>query len=231
VRLKAAITGDLREVVGKEMAAAGKAIRAGLREAGNGMKKDYNAEMRRAGLGKLARVWRVRVYRGKRGPMDAFGIVYPNGGERTREAIWAYEHGATIRAKNAKYLLIPTSFNRQRGRRGGKVIYTPDQLKDSFVQQSKDGTLMLFARVQRAQMKQKGIVRNRAFVNSHMLGGGRVKRSEEILRYGSVPMFVLVPQVQVQKRLRLSSITARWQRRAPELILKHWEAQSGGKSS
>lgn len=227
MRIGAAIKGDLRKQVSKEWREAGRAIRKGLREAGKGLQADLRKDAEVAGLGKLARAWRVRVYGGKRGPWESAALVYPKGGERTRGALWAFEHGATIRATNSRYLLIPTGFNRKGGRRGGRVLYQPSELTDSFVQRTKNGHLLLFARVGHAQTKVKGRVRDRAYVNERLLGSGRVRRTKEILKAGAVPMFVLVPQIRVTKRLNMAAIVRRWEARLPSLVVKHWRDGNG----
>jgi hypothetical protein len=224
MRLTAAIKGDLRKQVANEWRVAGRAIRKGLREAGKGLQADLKRDAKGAGLGKLGNVWKVRVYQGRGGPTDSFAFVYPKGGERTRGAIWALDTGTTVRAKNGRYLTIPTNFNRKGGKRGGKVIYAIDQLHDTFVQKTREGHLLLFARVGRAQIKnaKTGRVQDRAFVNSQLLGSGRIKRTQEILKYGAVPMFILVPQVRISKRTNIDAMVSRWQARLPELIVKHW---------
>ncbi len=227
MRLEAALTGDLRKHIGKEWRKAGRAIRSGLREAANGIKADLRADAEAADLGRLAKVWRVRVYGGKRGPWESSALIFPKGGERTRGALWAFEHGATIRSTNARYLLVPTAFNRKGGRRGGKVLYKADELKDTFVQRSKGGNLLMFARVAKAQQKVKGRVRDRAYVGDRLLGGGRVKRTEKILQAGAVPMFVLVPQIRVTKRLNRAGIVRKWELRVPALIIKRWNEDDG----
>lgn len=227
MRLAAAISGDLRKQVSKEWREAGKAIRSGLREAGKGLQADLKRDANAAGLGKLAKVWRVRVYGGRRGPWESSALVYPKGGERTRGALWAFEHGATIRAERGRYLLVPTNFNRKGGRRGGRVLYQPDELKDSFVKKTRGGHLLMFARVAHAQAKVRGSVRDRAYVNERLLGSGRVKRTREILKAGAVPMFILVPQIRVTKRLNIAGLARRWEAKLPALILKHWGEANG----
>ncbi|MDJ0685396.1 MAG: DUF6441 family protein [Alphaproteobacteria bacterium] len=227
MRLGAAVMGDLRKQVAAEWRAAGRAIRAGLRESGRGLQADLRKDGERAGLGKLARVWRVRVYGGRRGPWESSALIYPKGGERTRSALAAFEEGGVIRAKSGRYLAIPTLFNRKGGRRGGRVLYQPSEMTDSFVQRSKRGRLLVFARVGRAQAMVRGRVRDRAFVNSSLLGSGRVRRTREILNAGVVPMFVLLRQVRVRKRLNRADIVRRWRSRAPAVIVKHWRERDG----
>ena len=227
MRLDLHVVGDIRRILNEDWKAGRKAIRSGIRDTSRGLRDDLRADGAAAGLGKLARVWRTRLYRGRGGAWDSVGFVYPKGGERTRGALWALEYGAIIRPKNARYLLIPTQFNRKRGRRGGKVLYRPEELQDSFVQKSKGGSLLLFARVGHAQTRSNGRVRDRAFVNSQMLGSGRAKRTRDILGYGVVPMFVLVPQVTIRKRLNIRQLTEKWEAKLGYFILRNWDKDNG----
>lgn len=227
MRLGAALQGDLRRIVAAEWRAGGKAIRGGLRDAAVGLRGDLRRDAENAGLDRLGKVWRHKVYGGRGGPWDAAAIVYPKGGERTRGAIYAYEHGATIRARKGRYLLIPTGFNLSGGRRGQRVLYRPEELENSFVRRSRNGNLFLWVRVQHAQRLRKGRVQDLAYVNTHLLGSGRVRRSRDILERGAVPMFLLLPRVTVQKKLNIAWMTERWRRRLPYLIVRKWNRQGG----
>lgn len=227
MRLQAAITGDLRKVVANQWRRGGAAIRAGLREAGKGLQADLRADASSAGLGRLSKVWRMRTYRGRQGPWESSVLVYPKGGERTRGALAALEHGATIRAKQKRFLAIPTNFNRRGGRRGGKVLFQPGELQGAFTKKSSNGNLLLFAPVRQAGKRlASGNVRKLAFVETQLLGSGRVKRTEKILQARAVPMFVLVPQVRIRKRLNIRGTAEKWRGQVGLLIVKHWRRQN-----
>ena len=226
MRLQAAISGDLRKIVEQELRSAQAAVVSGLREAGKGLRDELKAHTADADLGGLGRAWTVRVYRG-RSALSAAALIYPKG-RAAREALWAFEHGATIRPVNGRYLAIPTQFNRRRGRRGGRVIYRPEELQDTFVARGPGGDLLLFARLQHAQRKVNGSVRDLAAVNSHVLGSGRKKRTAKLLGYGVVPMFILKPQVRLSKRLDVAGIARKWESRTADIILKRWKRAGGG---
>ncbi|CUW39677.1 conserved protein of unknown function [Magnetospirillum sp. XM-1] len=225
MRLGAAILGSLPAIVREEMNAAERAAQAALREAGTGLRDDLRQHVADAGLGKLSRAWAVRVYRGS-SPLSGAAFVYVKG-RSAAKAMWAFENGAIIRATHGRYLAIPTGFNMRGGRRGGKMIYRPQDLRDTFVQRSKKGNLLLFARVAHAQRQVKGRVRDLAFVEKQMLGSGRVRRTEAILQAGAVPMFLLVPQITIKKRLNVGRVVPFWEDRLPELLVQHWEAANG----
>lgn len=221
MRLEAAIFGDLEKIVAEEMKKAETAVVAGLREAGEGLRDDLAVHTASADLGRLARTWRFRVFRG-RGALSAAALVFPRG-KSPRRALWAFEHGAVIRAVNRKFLAIPTQFNRQGGRRGGKVLYRPEELQETFVARSKAGHLLLFARVREAARRTgSGRVKRLAAVEGKILGSGRRKRTEAILDHGAVPMFILKSTVTIRKRIDVDSIVRGWRERLPEIIVRHW---------
>lgn len=193
--LSIAIRGDLRKQLRAEARLMRRAMTAALREAGTDLRDDLRADTSR-GLGrKVGRKWRSRFYGRGRRTADMAALVYPNGGDRLRQMIDAAEHGATIRAVNGTYLAIPTNFNRAGGRKGGKVLFQPGELQESFVQRSRSGTLIIFAPVRQAQRQRKGRVQDLAFANGKLLGSGRRKATTAALAARAVPMFILKKSV------------------------------------
>lgn len=191
-----------------------KAARQAVRVETRRLRDEMRAEIVRGGLGRrLPRSIRSKVYVNERG---AAGVVSTT----AWHILETFEKGLTIRpTSGTRYLAIPTGFNRRRGQRGGRTIYQPHELQDKFVRRSRDGSLILFARVQRAQRKTRsGRVWDQAYVESHRLGSGRKKRSERILGYGVVPMFVLKPSVRIRKRIDLERLERQAFGRLPETI-------------
>ena len=233
MRLSAALVGDLREEMRDEVRNLAPPLRRALRAAGDELKVDLRAHTEDAGLGKLGRTWRHRHFRGRPNPFDMASFVFP-AGRSARRALAAFDQGVEIRPKNAKYLAIPTQFNRKTGRRGGRVLVKPDEIKDGFVRRSKKGTLILFARVSEASAKSRGRVRRRAFVNTtqsgtgaaKLLGSGRVRRSEAILEAGAVPMFVLVPKVNLRKRIDIDRIAEKALNALPARVVREMEIEN-----
>lgn len=227
MRLGAAIVGDLRKMMATEAKRVGDAVDAAVRETTNALRDDWAGNINEAGLGKLSKSVRRKIYRNGNDPLSTAGYVYISGAS-ARKAVEAFEFGAIVRPTGGRYLAIPTHFNRKGGRNGGKVLYRPDQIPGGFVRRTADGSLMLFAKVAKAQRKRNGVVRDLAFVNTQMLGSGRVRRTEEILKYGAVPMFLLVPQVRITKRLTLMAMRDRRLGELPGAILRHMEKLDHG---
>lgn len=225
MRIAAAIQGDLERIMKAEVRGAERAVTKALREGGRGLRDDLRRHTKDADLGKLARAWAVRTYRNK-GPLTAASFVYPKG-RAARRQLAAFDQGVTIRPTRGRYLAIPTQYNRRYGLRGGPVIYQPDELTGAFVIRSKEGHLLLMAKVGRAQVRSRGKVRDRAYINSHLLGSGRAKRTANILKHGAVPMFILKPQVRIEKRIDIGTIADSWADRTARLVVSHWNAEDG----
>lgn len=187
------------------------AIVAGTREGTEALKKSLRADAKAAGLGRLANTWQSKFYRND--GFDAAGLVYSKAPKPMR----AFAEGAVIKANGAKYLAIPTNFNRARGRRRARaekgrgqwanVLISPEEMvrnkRFTFTRPRKDGPgLIWFIQVTKAQAKTRRGIKTTAYAGGQfLLGSGRRARTEPILEAGAVPMFVLVPQVTIKKRI------------------------------
>lgn len=207
MRLDAALTGDLRALLQAEADAIRTAEKQALRTVAKTSLQKVRAATKTAGLGKLAKRWRSAVYTRKSGTTVA--VLYGKG-ERSRQIIAAFEEGATIRPTTGKYLAIPTQWNRKGGRRNGKALYQPNEIQGAFVRRNDAGHLLMFAPIQAASRRVKGKVRSQAYVNSHLLGSGRVKRTAEIMKYGAVPMFTLVEQIRISKKTNIQGMASKF---------------------
>lgn len=208
----------------QERAAAFRAFRATGKEVGKGLRDDLRKHTRSKGLGKFASRWTFRVNR-PRHPMDMSVAVFPRS-KATRTIIDAFDTGGIIRAKGGRFLAIPTPQNR----RGKKIRIPLHELKDSFVQPLKGGPgYVVFGRVRRAQRRdKKGRIRDLAFTESSLLAGGQIRASKKLLEAGGIPLFVLKPQVRMQKRLDIRSVVDPWRGRIAETLVRHWEVESRG---
>lgn len=232
MRLEAALKGDLIDLLKQERAAAFRAFRATGKEVGKGLRDDLKKHTRAKGLGKFANRWTFRVNR-PRHPMGMSVAVFPRS-RATRAIIDAFDTGGIVRAGNAgngkakgrRFLAIPTPQNR----RGKKVRFELKDLKDTFVQPLKDGSegYVVFARVRHAQRRDKrGRVRDMAFTaDQALLAGGQVRASKKLLAAGGVPLFVLKPQVRMQKRLDIKSVVAPWPGRIAGILVRNWEVEA-----
>jgi len=243
MRVEAVVEGNLKEIVRGQMRAAKKAAAVGIRKAAKGLHKEVKAHVRGAGFKGLARPWRAKHFRKGRTAFDVASLVYVRADEGVRHAVWALEHGDTMRAKNGRFLVIPTGFNKPKGQRKSKERYliSPAEMvamkKWTYTKKTSDGQgLVWFLRVTEAAKKTRsGRVQRLAFAGGMALGGrnrgdvgsGRGRRVGKILKEGAVPMFILLPQVRVQKQLNIQRIADRWQPRAVDYVLQEWERLDG----
>ncbi len=231
MRIQIGVTAYLQGLLDSEPAAARRAVADAVREAGQAVRTEVKAHTKAAGLGRLGNAWRAKFFRNR--GLDAASVVFPLG-KSARAALAAYETGAIVRPRGGgRYLAIPTGFNRKGGRRAGPPLVTPEQM-------TRAGRAMTFAldaggrvklwciRVLRAQRRVGSARRIRDIATAggfHVVGSGRVRRTKEILERGFVPLFVLVPQVTIRKRLDVRGLARRWEKRLAELVAEHWERE------
>ena len=208
------IVGDLRRHYRDEARGLKRDAYMAVAEAGAWLKAELRGQIDSARLGRrLARTWQLRVYRNRD---DSAALVY----SRAPNIVRAFELGATIRARSGRYLAIPTGFNRKGGRRGAAVLVTPRQMLvpgASFATRAKGGALLWWYRIERAsrlrQTTRRGHARfHRTGVTDAFIEGHRMRdrrRRELAVGYGAVPMFILVRQIKLRKRLDIASAAAR----------------------
>ena len=211
MRLEAAITGDLNRFMKQQVQAAEKAVTEGVLEATIGLKADLRAQVSKAGLGgKLARTWQHKRYPGSGYSIRTAGLVY----SKAPVIIRAFNEGALIKSANGLFLAIPTEAAPRRGV-GGKRINP-----SNFPEHSLGKLRFVYRKSAPSLLVVDGL---RAGMGKR---GGFRKASASALRTGrglaTVVMFILLPQVQLKKRLDIEAARNRWLPQLPNLILKHW---------
>jgi len=121
VRIVAALEGDLEKHMADESEGAKEAVTGAVREAGEGLKRDWRGQVTAARLGqRLANTIRSQHYPKGRKSISAAALVY----SRAPKLIDAFDRGVTIRARNGLWLAIPTP---AAGRARGGTRITPGQ--------------------------------------------------------------------------------------------------------
>jgi hypothetical protein len=204
VKLKLDITPDLARIMAAEIAAGERAVTAALREAGNGLKTAWRGQITRAGLGqRLANTIRSELYPKGKASLNAAALVW----SKAPQIISAHDAGALIRSRNGFWLAIPTPAA-GRSARGDRV--TPGDwerrngLRLRFVFRRTGPSLL----VAEARLNTRG----RAVASRSRTGRG----------VATVPIFLLVPQVKLPKRLDLAREAERAQDAVPGLIVANW---------
>lgn len=214
MRLAAAIEGRLSELLAADLAAAERAVTAGLREASDGLKAELRGQITGAGLGeRLARTWRSEVYPKGGRSLRAAGLVW----SKAPGIVGLYEEGAVIRSRHGLFLAIPTPAAGRYGDGGQKI--TPGGWE------RRTGLILRFVYRRRGLSL---LVANNARLSKRGLAtANRGRRGEagftRLAGRTTVPVFILVPQVRVKKRLDVAGAGRAWQGRLPHLILRHWK--------
>jgi hypothetical protein len=198
MRLMAALSGELNQMLADEVRIAEQAVTQSIREATEGLKTELRNQITGAGLGqRLANTWRGEVYPKGQMSIKAAGLVY----SRAPEVVGAHDRGATIRSKDGFWLAIPLPAA-GKGPRGKRM--TPglwEKLRGQrlrFIYRRGKPSLLV-AENQRACQGQRGGF-SAASQQSQATGRGLV----------TVPMFLLVPQVPLKKKFDIDSASRRW---------------------
>lgn len=218
MRLTAALQGDLRQLLAAELKEAERAVTTGVRRATDGLKADLRAQVTDAGLGeRLARSWRSEVYPRAGTSLTPAGLVW----SKAPRIVRAFAFGALIRSRNGLFLAIPTE---AAGRVGdGRKRITPGGWE------RRTGLRLRF-------VHRRGAPSLLVADNVRLTGRGRAVRNEgrrgeagftRLAGRTTVPIFVLVPQVTLKKRLDIEEAARKWARQLPGLIEADWSDRAG----
>ncbi len=205
MKLLADIQGDIRAMMQAEVEAAERAVTAGVSEAASGLQTDWRAQITGAALGKgLANSIRKKLYPATGASIRAAAVIYSN----ASKVVDAFDRGALIRAKNGFWLAIPTAAAGKKGvgnnriTPGGWEQRTGQRLR--FVFRRGQPSLL----VAETRLNSKG----RAVASKSKTGRG----------LATVPIFLLVPQAKLPKRLSLEGPAREAESKLPGLIVTHW---------
>ena len=204
MKLQLDITPDLAAMMAAEIRAGERAVTTATHEAGNNVKSAWRAQITGAGLGqRLARTIRSEQFPKGRPSLSAAAVVW----SRAPVIIGAHDSGPLIRSRNGFWLAIPTPAA-GKSTRGGRI--TPGEwerrsgLRLRFVYRRTGPSLL----VAEGRLNARG----RAVASRSKTGRGVT----------TVPIFLLMPQVQLRKRLDLARDAARAQDALPGAIVANW---------
>ena len=207
MRLKLDIRPDIAALMQAEIAAGEKAVSAAMRAAGTELKSDWGAQITGAGLGRrLANSIRSQTFPKTGGSLNAAALVW----SKAPEIIATHDTGPLIRSKNGFWLAIPLPAA-GKSTRGGRI--TPGEwerrtgLRLRFIYRRRAPSLL----VAEGRLNTKG----QAVVSRSKTGRGKV----------TAPIFLLVPQVKLRKRLDLARDAERAVDGVPSLIVANWGGQ------
>jgi hypothetical protein len=208
MRLTAAITGNLKEIMAQEIKSAEKAVSQGIQQATDGLKTELRGQITGAGLGdRLSKSWRSQIYPKGGMSVNAAGFVY----NKAPEIISAFDKGVTIRSKNGRFLAIPTQYVI---RRNNKKM-TPADFEQA-------GIPLRYIPPQGS--RRVGLL---VVDNFRITSKGKAKAaSNRALKTGrglaTVVMFILVPEARLKKRFDIDSVAKKWIDKLPSLVIASW---------
>lgn len=205
MKLGVKTTPSLSAVLQQEVRAGERAVSAAFRQASVQLKNNWRGQITRAGLGrKLASSIRSAAYPDREPSMNAAALVW----SRAPKIVGAHERGAMIRSRGNFFLAIPTDAA-GKGRFGRKLSPAEWErrsgLKLRFVYRANRPSLL----VAEARLSARG----RALMS----------RSKTGRNVATVPIFVLLPQVKLRKRLDLARDAEQVARSIPRLITQNWK--------
>jgi len=205
MKLKIAFDPDLVGMLRDEIKAGEHAVTAAMKAAGGELKQAWREQITSAGLGhRLPRTIRNRTYPKGKDSIDAAAFVWSN----APEILNAHDRGALIRSKHGFYLAIPTEAA-GKGRGGARL--TPGEWEQ------RRGMRLRFIYRRNAPSL---LVAERARINTR--GTAVASRSKTGRNQVSAPIFILVPQVKLRKRLDLARDAERVAGTVPRLIVEKW---------
>ena len=196
---------DIVRAMQREVLAGERATTRAIKEAGRDLKQAWRRQITGAGLGtRLGNSIRNQTFPKSGDSLEAASLVW----SKAPAIIGAHDRGVLIRSKAGFYLAIPTPAA-GRGIRGRRI--TPAEwerrrgLRLRFVYRRTGPSLLV---ADQARLNTKGL----AVVSRARTGRNQV----------TAPIFVLVPQVRLRKRLDLDRDAEKAVRSVPGRIVDHW---------
>jgi hypothetical protein len=204
MRLRIDIRPDIAALMQAEIAAGEKAVSGAMREAGGSLKSAWRTQITGAGLGtRLGNSIRLATFPKTSNSLNAAALVW----SKAPVIIGAHDTGPLIRSKDGFWLAIPTAAA-GKSTRGGRI--TPGEwerrtgLRLRFIYRRRGPSLL----VAEGRLNTKG----HAVASRSKTGRG----------LATVPIFLLVPQVKLRKRLDLARDAERAVDGVPGLIVANW---------
>ena len=204
MRLKLDISPDLVAVMAAEIAAGERAVSAAMRQAGARLKGAWRGQIVGAGLGaRLANSIRSETFPKAGVSLNAAALVW----SKAPVIVGAHDAGPLIRSRNGFWLAIPTPAA-GKSTRGGRI--TPGEWERRTGQRLR----FIYRRSGPSLLVTEGRLntRGRAVASRSKTGRGLV----------TAPIFLLVPQVKLPKRLDLVRDAEAAHEAVPGLIVAYW---------
>jgi hypothetical protein len=211
-------TDDLLKGLAEAETEAARSVTGAMREVTEGLKSDLRADVADAGLGqRLANTWRGKTYPEGAVSLEAASFVW----SRAPNIVDAFDRGVTIKSSRGFWLAIPTPAAGVKGinATGAMKRITPGGwerrtgMRLRFVYRRGQPSLLVAdnARLSKLGLARPNIGRRR--------GGGPYTR---LAGRSTAVVFIMVPQVTLNKRLDIEARARRWGDRVGGIIARHW---------
>lgn len=211
MKIGATIDGDLAAIATEILREAEAAVTRGVFAAGRGLRDDWRGQVRAAGLGsRLASTVRQADFPRSGASLRAASLVWT----KAPEILHAFDGGVLIRGKDGLWLAIPlpaagvTGLGRQRITPWRWEQRTGMRLRFVF---RRNGPSLLVA--DDARLNSRGLAAAK---------GGRRRRDGILTGAQTVPVFLLLRQVKMPKKLDLDGLAREATARLPGAILGAW---------
>ncbi|MCC5976117.1 MAG: hypothetical protein JJT81_18990 [Rubellimicrobium sp.] len=204
MKLRFDVTADILELMRAEVTAGERAVSVAVKSAGSDLKAAWRGQITGAGLGRrLANTIRSEQFPKGRPSLNAAAVVW----SKAPVIVRAHDTGPLIRSRNGFWLAIPLPAA-GKSTRGGRI--TPGEwerrsgLRLRFVYRRTGPSLL----VAEGRLNTK----DRAVASRSKTGRGLT----------TIPVFLLVPQVKLRKRLDLARDAERAVGGLPRRIVEGW---------
>lgn len=198
------IVGDLGAMMAAEIAAGEKAVTKSVGEAGTGLKTAWRGQITGAGLGaRLSRTIRSETYPKGQASLNAAALIW----SKAPIIVGAHDEGALIRSRNGFWLAIPTAAA-GKSARGGRISPKEWERRRGL------RLRLIYRRSGPSLLVAEGRL------NARGLGVG--SRSKTGRGLTTVPIFLLVRQVKLRKRLDLDRAAKAAQDSILGAIVANW---------
>ena len=200
------LVGNLNSLLASEVRSGERAVTGAMKTATARLKSDWRNQITGAGLGRrLSNTIRSDVYPKGQQSLSAAGIVY----SKAPHIVSAHAKGALIRSQSGFWLAIPTKAA-GKSRTGGRI--TPGEWE-----QKTNRVLKLIFRPGRPGL----LVDTGTLRQGHAPAFGARKRRG--FKNRTVPIFILVPQVKLKKKIDLDAPARLAAAAIPGDILSRWQ--------
>lgn len=220
MKIKLTIEGDLSQMMQSEVRAGARAVTAGVRDVGGAVKAGWRAQVTGAGLGqRLANTIRGENYPKTGASLDAASLVYarPNrgGAASAADVVDAFDRGVLIKARGGRFVAIPTAAAGMRGMSRARITPSGWEARTGmtlrFVSRPGKNPILV---ADDARISKRGLA---------MQKKGKRRKDGILTGAMTVPIFILVPQVRLQKRLDLDRVVRDAEARLPAAIVAGWK--------